>query len=74
MRFVLNWRDNERFTPLPAPAAMPSAMPIDASGSVRESGAVAIRPAIEADLPTIVGIYAHHVRTGTASFEIDAPD
>ena len=40
---------------------MPSAMPIDASGSVRESGAVAIRPAIEADLPTIVGIYAHPV-------------
>lgn len=49
-------------------------MPIDASAPVHETGAVTIRAVTEADLPTIVGIYAHHVRTGTASFEIDAPD
>lgn len=53
---------------------MSSAMPIDAAASEHESGAIAIRAATVADLPTIVGIYAHHVRTGTASFEIDAPD
>ncbi|MBX4000047.1 GNAT family N-acetyltransferase [Ralstonia pickettii] len=53
---------------------MSSAMPIDASAPVHETGAVTIRAVTEADLPTIVGIYAHHVRTGTASFEIDAPD
>ena len=35
---------------------------------------IGVRAAIEADLGAIVAIYAHHVRTGTASFEIDAPD
>ena len=35
---------------------------------------IAVRVAIEADLGAIAAIYAHHVRTGTASFEIDAPD
>jgi phosphinothricin acetyltransferase len=33
-----------------------------------------IRSAVEADVPAITGIYAHHVRHGTASFEIEAPD
>jgi L-amino acid N-acyltransferase YncA len=33
-----------------------------------------IRPALPADLPQITTIYAHHVRHGTASFEIEAPD
>jgi L-amino acid N-acyltransferase YncA len=35
---------------------------------------VSIRPATPADIPTITGIYAHCVRTGTASFELDPPD
>ena len=33
-----------------------------------------IRDAEEADLPQITAIYAHYVRTHTASFEIDPPD
>ncbi len=33
----------------------------------------AIRPALPADAPAIATIYAHHVRHGTASFEIDPP-
>ena len=36
--------------------------------------ALLIRPSIEADLPAITAIYAHHVRHGTGSFELDAPD
>lgn len=32
-----------------------------------------IRPADAADLPAITAIYAHHVRTGCASFELDPP-
>jgi L-amino acid N-acyltransferase YncA len=35
--------------------------------------AVAIRPATEADVPAITRIYAHSVRTGTASFELEPP-
>jgi phosphinothricin acetyltransferase len=37
------------------------------------TGAIAIRPATEADLPAITGIYAHAVLNGTASYEYDAP-
>jgi phosphinothricin acetyltransferase len=33
-----------------------------------------IRPATDNDFGAITDIYAHHVRTGTASFEIDPPD
>jgi len=33
-----------------------------------------IRAATPADLPAITAIYDHAVRTGTATFEIDAPD
>ncbi|OQW54536.1 MAG: GCN5 family acetyltransferase [Proteobacteria bacterium SG_bin9] len=33
-----------------------------------------IRPAAADDLPTITAIYAHAVRTGTATFELDPPD
>jgi L-amino acid N-acyltransferase YncA len=33
-----------------------------------------IRPATDADCPAIQGIYAHHVLTGTGTFEIDPPD
>lgn len=56
---------------------MPAALPSDVSvvsAPAHDSRAVTIRPATLADLPAIVGIYAHHVRTGTASFEIEPPD
>jgi phosphinothricin acetyltransferase len=33
-----------------------------------------IRPATLADIPAITAIYAHAVRHGTASFELDPPD
>ena len=33
-----------------------------------------LREARESDLPEITAIYAHHVRTGLASFEIEPPD
>src|SRR5262245_11333348 len=33
-----------------------------------------IRPATLADVPAITAIYAHAVKHGTASFELDAPD
>ncbi len=32
-----------------------------------------LRPASEADLPALLAIYAHHVLTGLASFELDPP-
>jgi len=35
---------------------------------------IAIRPATPADIPAITEIYAESVRTGTASFELEAPD
>ncbi|MBX9827990.1 MAG: GNAT family N-acetyltransferase [Xanthobacteraceae bacterium] len=35
---------------------------------------IAIRPATPADIPTITRIYAHAVKHGTASFELDSPD
>jgi phosphinothricin acetyltransferase len=34
---------------------------------------VPIRPAVQADVPAITRIYAHSVRTGTASFELEPP-
>ncbi len=37
-------------------------------------GEAAVREAQEADLPSVEAIYAHHVRTGLASFEIEPPD
>jgi len=33
-----------------------------------------VRPATPADIPAITRIYAHAVRHGTASFELEAPD
>lgn len=33
-----------------------------------------IRPSRAEDLPAIAGIYAHHVLTGLASFEVEPPD
>jgi phosphinothricin acetyltransferase len=35
---------------------------------------ISIRPATPADIPAIACIYAHAVETGTASFELTAPD
>jgi len=35
---------------------------------------VSIRPATPADIPAITHIYAHAVRHGTASFELEPPD
>ena len=35
---------------------------------------LSIRPATPADIPAIARIYAHSVRTGTASFELEPPD
>ena len=35
---------------------------------------VTARPAADSDLPRIAAIYAHHVLTGFASFELDPPD
>jgi len=35
---------------------------------------VSLRASKQSDLRAIAAIYAHHVRTGTGSFEIDAPD
>jgi L-amino acid N-acyltransferase YncA len=32
-----------------------------------------IRPSTDADLPDITAIYAHHVLTGTGTFEVDPP-
>jgi phosphinothricin acetyltransferase len=37
-------------------------------------GAIEFREARERDFETIAAIYAHQVRTGTASFEIEPPD
>lgn len=37
------------------------------------SGAI-IRPSAERDVAAITGIYAHHVKFGAATFEIDPPD
>lgn len=39
-----------------------------------DSAAVALRAATDRDVPRLTAIYAHHVRTGLASFEIDPPD
>lgn len=36
--------------------------------------AAALRACTPADLPALQAIYAHHVLTGTASFEIEPPD
>lgn len=35
---------------------------------------ILVRDSLEADIDAIQAIYAHHVLTGTASFELDPPD
>lgn len=52
---------------------MSSASSSDVSAATHD-GTIGIRTATPADLPAIAAIYAHHVATGTASFEIDPPD
>jgi L-amino acid N-acyltransferase YncA len=42
--------------------------------SRREATSCTIRPTTEADLSAVQAIYAHHVATGTASFELEPPD
>jgi len=41
---------------------------------MRTMPSLAIRSATPADIPAITRIYAHSVRTGTASFELEPPD
>ncbi len=36
--------------------------------------AASVRPAVEADIPAIARIYAHHVLHGTGTFEAEPPD
>lgn len=38
-----------------------------------QAPALILRDSTDADLPAIQAIYAHHVRTGTGSFELDPP-
>lgn len=42
--------------------------------SAPPSSALSIRPARPADIPAITRIYAHAVKHGTASFELEPPD
>lgn len=35
---------------------------------------VVVRPVVAADMPAVAEIYAHHVLTGTGSFEEEPPD
>jgi L-amino acid N-acyltransferase YncA len=35
---------------------------------------IVVRPSLPSDIPTITAIYAHAVRHGTATFEIEPPD
>ncbi|HEX8166211.1 MAG TPA: GNAT family N-acetyltransferase [Beijerinckiaceae bacterium] len=44
------------------------------NGLSRPAGTLKIRPTAEADLPAVQAIYAHHVLTGAATFEIEPPD
>lgn len=50
----------------------PGRQPPAAGEHVRS--AVEVRPAVAADIPAVAEIYAHHVLTGTGSFEEEAPD
>jgi len=35
---------------------------------------LSLRPSVDADLPAVTAIYAHHVLTGTGTFELEPPD
>lgn len=45
-----------------------------AEGSATQEALVRIRPCQDADIPAITAIYREAVTTGTASFELEAPD
>ncbi|HEX8664020.1 MAG TPA: GNAT family N-acetyltransferase [Beijerinckiaceae bacterium] len=48
---------------------------IETPGSpARPAAALEIRPTAEADLAAVQAIYAHHVLTGAASFELEPPN
>ena len=51
------------------PLAKPAALGLNCA-----MPSVSIRPATPADIPAISRIYAHAVKHGTASFELDEPD
>ncbi|MBW6399392.1 GNAT family N-acetyltransferase [Roseomonas sp. HJA6] len=51
---------------------MSNALP--ASAVSKTVAGLLLRPVAPDDLGAITGIYGHHVRTGTASFEAEAPD
>lgn len=42
--------------------------------SIAPTVTVTVRPSRDGDIPAIAALYAHHVRTGTASFEEIPPD
>jgi L-amino acid N-acyltransferase YncA len=44
------------------------------NAALRPAAALAIRDTTEADLAAVQAIYAHHVPTGAASFELEPPD
>lgn len=54
---------------LPGPATVQAKAKVKA----RTEAAVQVRASREADLPPVAAIYAHHVLTGLASFETEAP-
>ncbi len=55
-------------------SSVPSSSNAQRVGTELARSACAVRPVAEADLPAITAIYAHHVRTGSASFEEIPPD
>ena len=53
---------------------MPDTLPQSVASRGTAAAAVSLRPVAAGDLAAIAGIYGHHVRPGTASFETDVPD
>src|SRR5262245_5223037 len=49
-------------------------LPVDHAEYVVRLSDITIRRTVPADLADIGKIYAHHVRTGVATFELTAPD
>jgi phosphinothricin acetyltransferase len=43
------------------------------AANLREDGAMLIRPATEADLPSVKAIYDHQVQTSIATFDLEPP-
>lgn len=52
----------------------PAALPRRADRGNHRQMSILIRDGADTDLPAITAIYAHAVRTGVASFELDPPD